>query len=235
MAMMEKLRVGVRKDDIFFSAMSLVVLGVVVYGFAESYFLAGMIRAKLPNGLVHIHGALFVSWILLLLVQTALVTIRQTRWHIRLGVLGMTLVPLMLVFGTLTVFDSIRRVGTPVPPEILLVGDLEPLLLFAGLITWGMFDRRKPASHKRLMLLSTLSIIAPAIDRWPFLHHQVAGTAGVYLALPLLLIAYDLWTLRRVHRSTWIPYALMLIMVVTLPMIAGTTLVHNCIAWVMRG
>ncbi len=235
MATMEKLRVGIRQDDLFFSAMSLVVLGVVVYGFAESYFLAGMIRAKLPNGLVHIHGALFVSWILLLLVQTALVTVRQTRWHIRLGVLGVILPPLMVIFGTLTVFDSIRRVGTPVPPEILLVGDLEAVLLFAGLITWGMFNRRKPASHKRLMLLSTLSIIAPAIDRWPFLHHQVAGTAAVYLALPLLLIAYDLWTLRRVHRSTWVPYALMVMMAVTLPVVAGTAVVHDCVGWVMRG
>jgi hypothetical protein len=224
-----------RSDDIFFSAMSLIVLGVVVYGFAESYFFAGMILAKLPNALVHIHGALFVSWILLLIVQTALVTVRRVRWHMTLGVLGVILPPLMIVFGTLTVFDSIRRVGTPVPPEILLVGDLEPLLLFAGLITWGLLDRRKPASHKRLMLLSTLTIIAPAIDRWPFLHHQIAGTFGVYLALPLLLVIYDLCTLRRVHRSTWIPYALMVVLVATLPPLANTAIVHSWVVQVMRG
>jgi hypothetical protein len=224
-----------RTDDIFFSAMSLVVLGVVVYGFAGSYFLAGMIMAKLPNALVHIHGALFVSWILLLLVQTALVTVRRVRWHIALGILGVILPPLMIVFGTLTVFDSIRRVGTPVPPEILLVGDIEPLLLFAGFITWGLLDRRKPASHKRLMLLSTLTIIAPAIDRWPFLHHRIEGTFGIYLALPLLLVIYDLCTVRRVHRSTWIPFALMVGMVLTLPAIAHTAVVHSWVIHVMRG
>ncbi len=214
--------------------MSLVVLGVVFYGFAASYFLAGMTRAKLPNALVHIHGALFVCWILLLLVQTALVTVRRVRWHIALGVFGVILPPLMIVFGTLTVFDSMRRAGTPVPPEVLLVGDLEPLLLFAGLITWGWLDRRRPASHKRLMLLSTLAIVAPAIDRWPILHHQIAGTVGVYLALPLLLVGYDLWTLRRVHRSTWVPYALMVALVVTLLPLAQTALVHGWVMWVMR-
>ena len=52
----------IRSDDIFFPAMSLVIFGVVFYGFAQSYFLAGMMRAKLPNVLVHIHGAIFVSW-----------------------------------------------------------------------------------------------------------------------------------------------------------------------------
>ena len=228
-------RVGLRRDDIFFSAMSLVVLGVVLYGFAESYFLAGMIRAKLPSALVHVHGALFVCWIFLLLVQTALVTVRRVRWHITLGVFGVILPPLMIVFGTLTVFDSMRRAGTPIPPEVLLVGDLEPLLLFAGLITWGWLDRRRPASHKRLMLLSTLAILAPAIDRWPILHHQIAGTFGVYLALPLLLVGYDLWTLRRVHRSTWVPYALMVVLVVTLLPVSQTALVHRWVLWVMRG
>jgi hypothetical protein len=215
--------------------MSLLVLGVVVYGFAESYFLAGMVLAKLPNALVHIHGALFVSWILLLLVQTALVTVRRVKWHIALGVLGVILPPLMIVFGTLTVFDSMRRVGTPIPPETLLVGDLEPLLLFAGLIPWGLLDRKKAASHKRLMLLSTLTIIAPAIDRWPILHHQAAATAAVYLALPLLVVAYDLFTLRRVHRSTWIPFALMVFLVATLPVVTQTAFVHRAVAWVMRG
>ncbi len=214
--------------------MSLVVLVAVVYGFAESYFLAAMIKAKLPNALVHIYGALFVSWILLLLVQTTLVTVRRVRWHITLGVLGFVLPPFMIVFGTLTVFDSMRRARSPVPPQILSPGDLEPLLLFALFVTWGWLDRRKPASHKRLMLLSTLAIIAPAIDRWPILHHEIAGTFGVYLALPLLLVIYDLWTLRRVHRSTWIPYALTTVMVVTLLPVSQTALVQRSVKWVMR-
>ncbi len=54
-----------RADDIFFPAMALLILGIVVTGFGRSYFLAGMVRAKLPNGLVHVHGAVFVLWIFL--------------------------------------------------------------------------------------------------------------------------------------------------------------------------
>jgi len=31
-----------------------------------------MVRAKLPNTLVHVHGAVFVSWIFLLMAQASL-------------------------------------------------------------------------------------------------------------------------------------------------------------------
>jgi hypothetical protein len=46
-----------RADDIFSPALALLILGVVVLGFWQSYFVAGMVRATLPNSLVHIHGA----------------------------------------------------------------------------------------------------------------------------------------------------------------------------------
>ena len=107
-----------RADDIFFPAMALLILGLVVIGFAQSYFFAGMVLAKLPNALVHIHGALFFSWIFLLVIQNALVAARKIQWHRTLGVLGVILPPLLVIFGILTVFDSIRRNGTGLPSEL---------------------------------------------------------------------------------------------------------------------
>ncbi len=104
--------------------MALLVLGVVVLGFWQSYFVAGMVRAKLPNVLVHIHGALFVFWIFFLVIQTSLVAVGKVRWHMTLGICGVILLPLMIVFGVLTLFDSIRRNGTGLPPELLLAGRL---------------------------------------------------------------------------------------------------------------
>ncbi len=192
-----------RPDDIFFPVMSLIILGVVVTGFAQSYFLAGMVRAKLPNGLVHIHGAIFVSWIFLLVIQNALIATKKIKWHITLGVLGTILPPLMVIFGILTLFDSIRRNGVGLPPALLLVGDMEELILFAILIAWGMIVRRTPAAHKRLMIMGTLAILGPAINRWPFPPAiRLPGTIAITLGLPLIVVAYDLWSLRRVHRTT---------------------------------
>jgi hypothetical protein len=82
-----------------------------------------MVFAKLPNALVHIHGALFVSWIFLLVIQNVLVAARRVKWHMTLGILGVILAPLVVVFGVLTVFDSIRRNRTGIPAELILVSD----------------------------------------------------------------------------------------------------------------
>jgi hypothetical protein len=213
--------------------MSLLILAVVVIGFAQSYFLAGMVRAKLPNKLVHIHGAIFVSWIFLLVIQNVLIAARKIRWHITLGVLGVVLPPLMVVFGILTLFDSIRRAGVDLPAGLLLAGDLEELALFAVLIAWAMVVRRTPAAHKRLMILGTLAIVGPAVNRWPFPDAlRLPGTIVVILGLPLLVVAYDVWALWRVHRTTWIATACIWIEALTLIPISQLRLWQPVIRWI---
>ena len=225
-----------RADDIFFSGMALLILAIVFIGFAQSYFLAGMVRAKLPNTLVHIHGAIFVSWIFLLVLQNSLVAARRIRWHMTLGVLGVILPPLMVTFGALTLCDSIRRNGTGIPAELILVGDAEELLLFAGLTAWGMIRRRTPASHKRLMILGTLAIIGPAVNRWPFPDAiRLPATIAIILIVPLLVVAYDVWSLRRVHRTTAIGVTLITVSSLTLIPLTQLGIWQPVIAWIRRG
>ncbi len=224
-----------RSDDVFFPAMSLLILAVVVFGFAQSYFLPGMVFAKLPNALVHIHGALFVSWIFLLVLQNFLIATHRIKWHITFGVLGAILPPLMAIFGVLTVFDSIRRNGTPIPPQLLLVGDIEELVLFLALIAWAMIVRRSPAAHKRLMILGTMAILGPAVNRWPFPDAiRLPGTIAVILGLPLILVAYDLWSTRSIHRTTAIGTALIYAEALTLIPIANLSIWQPYIDWIRR-
>jgi len=97
MATMAIPKTKLRSDDIFFLSMALLILVIVVTGFAQSYFLAGMVRAKLPSAVVHVHGALFVSWIFLLTIQASLVTLRNIKLHMTLGILGFVLPPLMVI------------------------------------------------------------------------------------------------------------------------------------------
>ncbi|MBB6145880.1 hypothetical protein HNQ77_003850 [Silvibacterium bohemicum] len=223
----------IRADDIFFPVMALLILAVVVIGFAQSYFLPGMVLAKLPNRLVHIHGALFVGWIFLLLMQTSLVAARKVKLHMTLGMLGVILLPLMVTFGVLTLFDSIRRNGTGIPAELILVGDLEELAIFAGLTVWALLARRKAASHKRLMILGTMAIMGPAINRWPFPPDlRMPGTIGVYAVLPLLVIAYDLWSLRRIHRDTAIASAIIIVAMLTMLPVASMGFWQQIVAWI---
>jgi hypothetical protein len=66
--------------------MALLILVFVFTGFARTYYLAGVFRATLPSPLVHLHGALFSFWILLLITQIVLVSADRVDWHMRLGV-----------------------------------------------------------------------------------------------------------------------------------------------------
>jgi hypothetical protein len=61
---------GRKYDRFFFSGIVLLILVIVVAGFARSYYLAGLFGAHLPSRLIHMHGAVFSAWILLLVVQT---------------------------------------------------------------------------------------------------------------------------------------------------------------------
>jgi hypothetical protein len=73
-----------RFENLFFSGMAVLILGAVFLGFARSYYLAGVFKAPLPNLIVHIHGAVFSSWILLLIAQTSLVAAGRIDLHRRL-------------------------------------------------------------------------------------------------------------------------------------------------------
>lgn len=97
-----------RTEHVFFSVLTALIIVAVFIGFAQTYFLAGMFMAKLPSWLVHLHGALFTSWIVLLAAQVGLISTGRVRWHLRLGVLGMFVAPLMVVVGFATLVAAVR-------------------------------------------------------------------------------------------------------------------------------
>ena len=82
-----------------FSGMAVLILTTVFLGFARSYYLAGLFKAPLPNLIIHIHGAVFSSWILLLIAQTWLVAAGRVDLHRRLGLLGFALACLVVILG----------------------------------------------------------------------------------------------------------------------------------------
>jgi hypothetical protein len=90
---------GPRYDHVFFSGTALLIPITVFVGFAHTYYLAGLVRAPLPSLIVHLHGAAFSCWILLLVTQTSLVAARRVDIHRRLGIAGFSLACLMVVLG----------------------------------------------------------------------------------------------------------------------------------------
>jgi hypothetical protein len=197
---------GKRIDKLFFGTMSLLILGTVYLGFAHSYYLAGAMRAPLPSTIIHIHAIVFSAWILLFLLQTALISIGRVNWHRKLGILGAFLAGSVVVLGLMAVIDSTRRRFSPpgLTPGRFLAIDLLETLLFGLLVAWGLCLRRDGAAHKRLILLANIDLLGPAISRWPFhfIQHFAPSTGLVVDAFLLSLILFDLATRGRIHRVT---------------------------------
>ena len=158
-----------RADDYFFFGMALLFLGMTFVGFARSYYLAGVFHAKLPSLLVHIHGAMFSCWILLLIAQVTLVSVGRISWHKRLGIFGMILAGLMVLVGFMTLIGAVRRHAVfGMGLDALFGEDVLQLSVFAVPVFWALRARVDAPAHKRLMILATVALLGPALARWPF-------------------------------------------------------------------
>ena len=193
-------------DRLFFSGMSVLMLVTVLIGFWPSYFSHGMVDAPLKSPIIHLHGALFSSWIILLLVQVGLVVKGNIQLHRTLGLAGFVLAILMFLVGTLTAtaqlghnLDLQRPLA--IPGYMLPMGDL---FLFAPLAFFAYRLRRHPATHKRLIIIATIALMGAPLSRFPiaFLNSTVFGQSFVMLGFILLIVAYDLFSLRRVQSAT---------------------------------
>jgi hypothetical protein len=198
-----------RFDNLFFSGMAVVILVSVFVGFAHSYYLAGVFKAPLPNLLVHIHGAVFSCWIVLLIVQTSLVAASRVDLHRRMGLLGFALACLVVILGLLAAIDSLGRHFAPgeagMSARAFSTVTLTTMLAFSTLIYFAFHNRFNPAAHKRLIVIGTIALLDAAFVRWPVPAQWWGLRAASFLCtIPLLLLimGYDYWSRGKVHRAT---------------------------------
>jgi FtsH-binding integral membrane protein len=214
---------GRRCEHQFFSIMALCMLATVFAGFARTYYLAGgVFHAPLPSLIIHLHGAAFSCWILLLVTQTWLVAAGRVDIHRRLGIAGFLLAALMVILGILAATDSLVREAGPAgrDPKFFYIIPLTDMLIFATLIFFAMRARSNPPAHKRFIFVGTTALLIAAIARWPFgfVNQKPLVAALVSYGFLIILVAYDLWSTRRVHRATiWAGAFLILVQQIRLP------------------
>ena len=227
--------VAARRARRFYGGMALAFVVTVFAGFSRTYFLKAYYGTPALTTLLHIHGVVFTTWVLFLLAQTTLVASGRTYLHRRMGVAGAVLAALVAVMGTMTAILRVKGGSAPIPGvsgQSFLAIPLFDMLMFATLTGAALYFRRQLETHKRLMLLGTIGLLAAPIARF-----HLGGPPAFFGLSDLFIVAmvvYDLATRRKVHPATlWGGLALVASQPLRL-MISGTPAWLAFAGWLTR-
>jgi hypothetical protein len=210
-----------------------------IWVFMAALFIAAVLIGFVPDSIVqvraiqahtrppfrwflHIHAVVMGSWMLVLLLQTVLMATGRRHGHAALGVASLALAPLvvamMIVMTWTGPFGGIVAAFTQrMPLSVFSIGlggafflQGRSIVLFTTFYIWGLLTRRTaPESHKRMMILATLSIIDAGLARFlgatePGLAlgqalHRVELSEVWLLAMLLPVLLYDTVRRGRIH------------------------------------
>ena len=181
---------------------------MVLVGFWPSYF--SQVLKGIPDRpwVIHLHGWIFVGWMVLLVTQVILVATGRTRAHRTLGTFGIAYGFLVLVMGLVV------AVAAPVLPFTageqtldetagFLIIPLGDMVLFGAFFIPAVIYRRSPETHKRLILLATTGLLFAAVGRLETFLPLAAGTV-LWFSPVLTGMAYDKRTRGKVHPTYFI-------------------------------
>jgi hypothetical protein len=197
-----------KRERLFFFYMALAMAAVIVAGF--SFNLAvGRSSFAVPI-LVHVHAFVFFGWVVLYLLQTALVTTGAVVTHRSLGWLALLWIPVMLVLGVAMTLHSVQTMGGPPFFDIneFLFGNIVGIGAFAVVALGGIAMRQRTDWHRRLMCCAMISLTGPGFGRllpMPFLIPWAWWVAAVGIPLIFALVGVIRDRRRRgnVHPAWW--------------------------------
>ena len=174
---------------------------IVLAGFGRTYYFKGLFDAPpLASNLVHFHGLLMTACVALFATQVWFIASKRIRLHQRLGYAGIGLGALIIAVGGVTAIRAAKYGAASTPPGVsplaFLLVPLFDLLMFAIFFGGAIYYRKKSATHKRLMLLTALNFLPPAVARIPIAQLQAVGPLwffGLPAALALLCLGWDTW------------------------------------------
>jgi hypothetical protein len=117
---------------------------------------------------IHIHGALWMSWLVLLVIQPFFIHTGRVQLHRAVGKLSYVHGPLLILFLFLAGRESYWRImANAGEREALkfLVLDSRGLFSFAVFWTLAMLYRKDPFSHMRYTIATGILAIGPGVGR----------------------------------------------------------------------
>ncbi len=215
---------------------------VVFVGFAPSFYLRGFFHEPALTSLMVAHGTVASAWIGLLLTQSLLVRTGNVHLHRRLGILGAGLAAAMVLLGVWTALVAAARgtIGDRVhaPPLEFLIVPLGQIVIFGVLTGVALLLRHRPEAHRRLMIVATIHLTAPAVVRAAQGMFHVASPLPalvVAIALVILCIVHDAMTRGRVHPVFAVVAPMTILSFPARIVFSHTATWHSIAGWLVSG
>jgi len=237
-----------RSEGSFYLGMALTTAGIALAGFVPSLLDPAGRKAPLTWA-VAAHGLLFGAWLLLFIAQTTLVQTGRVAVHRRLGYAAVVVAGLMVVTAYPTAIAMARR-GFDLSGDLsnslggvrgVLVFQFGDLVSFTLLVAAALWHRRRPALHKRLMVLATVGGLMPAALAHVIGHSPaLRKTKAPIILIPLTILyfataVHDRWSQGRVHPvSLWVAFALLAWANVRGVLIGPSTAWRELTDWLIR-
>ena len=190
-------------DRYFYLCMSLLIAGVVVYGFSHTVS-ARLFHTTIPRPRVlYFHAAVFSTWILFFVFQSVLIRTHNVRVHKVTGWFGAVLGIFVAVLGVLvavamTRFDLLQ-LHSGFPPVAIFL-PFNDMFCFTVPFVLAIYWRKRSDFHRRLLLLATCALTSAAFTRFP--ENKLPFVIS-YVCVDLMValgVVRDLIIERRVHR-----------------------------------
>ena len=199
----------VARKESFYRQMATGLAVLIVFGFGQ-FAARGLVDYQRVSWVVHVHALAMVSWLGLLVMQSALAERFDLATHRRLGWVGLGLALAIPPLAVATCVIMMHEHAVPpffTPPFFLSLVVVESLF-FAGLVIAAIVMRRRTDWHRRLMIGSTIILLEPAFGR--LLPMPLMGAWGEWVAMGLQLLVvgivarHDMATTGQAHAATWV-------------------------------
>lgn len=195
-------------DHKLFSYMSFAAFFFVVVGFGNAYGKRLVTQPEPIATVIHIHGAVFVTWMIVFVLQIYFAAKNKIALHMKVGKAAILIALAMLVSGFITSVWAAKTGHLGIPGvefptvEGFLLLNLSSLTVFIILAAAGWINRNKPQYHKRFMLMATVAgLTPPGISRVPLLSGATPAIAATVMIFVLLGPLYDWKVHGRPHKA----------------------------------
>jgi hypothetical protein len=192
----------------FFLAIAILFPIIVLIGFGPTYYLKGFFSTPpVARTLIHLHGFVMSAWVILFVAQVYLIRSAKIKLHQQLGILGVIIGLALIVIGLMTAVAAAKYGSASTPPGVkpleFLIVPFFDVFVFAVLFGAALYYRRNAPNHKRLMLLTVINLLPPAIARFPFGLTATFGPLwffGVPDLVALILLIGDTWRNKKLNK-----------------------------------